>query len=90
MRKFDSINDYLSTVNSEEKHSIKWNIERLMVEYWEVLTKESSIGEDNGKITIPVGNYYLIITINLKWQGLKMHAIVQDVRVLDTVEWIGS
>ena len=90
MRKFNSISDYLSTIDAEERQSIRWNIERLMVEYWEVLTTESSLGEDYGKITIPVNNHYLIITICLKWQGAKMHVIVQDVRVLDTVEWIGS
>lgn len=90
MRKFESINNYLNTVDSEERQIIKWNIERLLVEYWEALTQEPSEGEDYGKITIPVSNHYLVITICLKWQGLKMHAIVQDVRVLDTVEWIGS
>lgn len=90
MRKYDSVQNYLSTVDADERRELQWNIERLMVEYWEQLTQESSVGEDYGKITIPTNNHYLIITVRLKWKGLKMHAIIEDVRVLDTVEWIGS
>jgi hypothetical protein len=92
MRKFKNINSYLKTVSPEERESLQWNIERMVVEYWELLTGKSQQGEDYGKITIPVENekHYLVITLHLKWEGWKLHAIIEDVRVLDTVEWIGS
>ena len=91
MKKFNSIKAYLKTVSEEEKNTVQWAVEALMVEYWEMLIKdENEEGEEYGSIVVPVNNNYLIISLTLKWYKLKVEASVYEVKVIDTVEWMST
>jgi hypothetical protein len=88
VKSYKSIKAFLGTLNTEERKKVQWSIDALMVQYWEVLSQESEKGEDHGGITVPVGSYYLSISMELTWYKLKLKAVVQEVRVLDNYELI--
>ncbi len=86
MTRYNSIRAFLRTVPSDQRSELKWSIEALMVQYWEILTKESEKGNDFGGITIPFNNHYLSIGLKFEWKKLKLNASVQDVQLLDNYE----
>jgi hypothetical protein len=88
VKSYKSIKAFLRTLNPEERRKVQWSIDALMVEYWEVLSQESDEGNDHGGITVPVGSYYLSISMELTWYKLKLNALVKEVRLLDNYELI--
>jgi hypothetical protein len=88
VKSYKSIKAFLKTLNAEERKKVQWSIDVLMVEYWEVLTQESEEGKDHGGITVPVGGYYLSISMDLIWYQLKLNATVLEVKLLDNYELI--
>lgn len=90
MKRFNSIKEFLRTLNPEERNEVQWSIDALMVQYWEILREESAEGKDKGGITIPVGDNYLTISLNLEWEKQKLNASVSDIKLLDNYELIST
>jgi hypothetical protein len=88
MKRYDSVREFLTTLPPEERKDVKWSIDALMVQYWEVLNMESEDGKDNGGIIVPIGDRYLSISLGLKWHKLKLLASVQEVKLLDDYELV--
>jgi hypothetical protein len=86
MTRYNSVREFLKTLSSDERNEMEWSIEVLMVQYWEILTKESEEGKDHGGITIPFKDSFLSIALRLEWKNLKLNAKIQDVQVLDNYE----
>lgn len=86
MTRYNSIRAFLRTLSTDERNDMEWSLEVLMVQYWEMLTKESNNGKDHGGITIPYKDRFLSIALNLEWKNLKLNASVQDVQLLDNYE----
>jgi hypothetical protein len=86
MTRYNSIRAFLKTLPREERNDMEWSLEVLMVQYWEILTKESDNGKDHGGITIPYKDHFLSIALKLEWKNLKLNASVQDVQLLDNYE----
>lgn len=87
MRTFNSIKEYLRTLDPEERDEVRWSIDALMVQYWEILTAESDEGKDYGGVTIPIGDHFLCISLHLEWFNMKLNASVQEVKLLDSYEY---
>jgi hypothetical protein len=90
MKRYDSVHEFLTTLHPKEEREVKWSIDALLVQYWEVLRQESSEGRDSGGIMVPVGGYYLSISVDLEWKNLKLKATVLQVTLLDNYELVSK
>src|SRR4051812_18021780 len=88
MKRYNSVQEFLTTLNPQERKEVKWSIDALLVQYWEVLRQESEEGRDLGGFTVPIGGYYLSISVDLQWQELKLKATVLEVKLLDNYELV--
>jgi hypothetical protein len=88
MKRYNSVHEFLTTLPPQERKEVKWSIDALLVQYWEVLREENESGRDFGGLTVPVGSYFLSISVELEWEQLKLNARVLEVKLMDNYELV--